>query len=199
MLHGYVLSWKQAHDYKYYNYYIIVPQVIYIFNVGTWFVTCFYMFFLLITLQDIKYSFCIYIIVMSDHLCSLVVRVPGYRSRAHGFDSRCYRIFWEVVGLELGPLSLVSTTEELLGRKSVCSDLECREYGHGDPSRWPRGTLYLQKLVLTSPTSGGRSVGIVLLQTQGMEFVVFWLLLLNDPLVWLWIKFQTPTVRCAME
>jgi hypothetical protein len=26
-------------------------------------------------------------------------------------------IFWEVVGLELGPLSLMSTTEELLDRK----------------------------------------------------------------------------------
>jgi hypothetical protein len=35
-----------------------------------------------------------------------------------GFDSRRYQIFWEVVGLELGLLSLVSTTEELLGRKS---------------------------------------------------------------------------------
>jgi hypothetical protein len=32
-----------------------------------------------------------------------------------GFDS--YQIFWEVVCLERGPLSLVSTTEELLGRK----------------------------------------------------------------------------------
>jgi hypothetical protein len=33
-----------------------------------------------------------------------------------GFDSRRYHIFW-VVGLERGPLSLVSTIEELLGRK----------------------------------------------------------------------------------
>jgi hypothetical protein len=33
-----------------------------------------------------------------------------------GFDSRHYQIFWEVVGLERGPLSLVSTTEELLDR-----------------------------------------------------------------------------------
>jgi hypothetical protein len=29
------------------------------------------------------------------------------------FDFRRYQIFWEVVGLERGPLSLVSTTEEL--------------------------------------------------------------------------------------
>jgi hypothetical protein len=34
-----------------------------------------------------------------------------------GFDSRHYQIFWEVVGLERGPLILLSTTEELLDRK----------------------------------------------------------------------------------
>jgi hypothetical protein len=39
------------------------------------------------------------------------------------------------VGLELGPLSLVSTTEELLGRKSSGSGPEIREYGRRDPSR----------------------------------------------------------------
>jgi hypothetical protein len=33
------------------------------------------------------------------------------------------------VGLEWGPLSLMSTTEELLERKSSCSGLENREYG----------------------------------------------------------------------
>jgi hypothetical protein len=57
-----------------------------------------------------------------DRLCGLVVRVPG-----HGFDSRCYQIFWEVVGLERGPYSLVSTTEELLERKSSVSGLESRD------------------------------------------------------------------------
>jgi hypothetical protein len=46
-----------------------------------------------------------------------------------GFDSRRYQIFWEVVGLERGPLSLVSTIEELRGRKSSGSGLERREYG----------------------------------------------------------------------
>jgi hypothetical protein len=35
-----------------------------------------------------------------------------------GFDSRRCQIFREVVGLERGPLSLVSTYEELLERKS---------------------------------------------------------------------------------
>jgi hypothetical protein len=34
-----------------------------------------------------------------------------------GVDSQPYHIFWEVVGLERGPLSLVSITEELLEGK----------------------------------------------------------------------------------
>jgi hypothetical protein len=37
--------------------------------------------------------------------------------------------------------------------------------------RWPRDTIYPQKLALNSPTSGGRSVGIVRLRTKIMEFV----------------------------
>jgi hypothetical protein len=41
--------------------------------------------------------------------------------RRPGFDSWHYQIFWEVVGLERGPLSLVSTTEELLDRKVAAS------------------------------------------------------------------------------
>jgi hypothetical protein len=39
------------------------------------------------------------------------------------------------VGLERGPLSLVSATEELLERKSSGSGLENRDYGGRDPSR----------------------------------------------------------------
>jgi hypothetical protein len=65
------------------------------------------------------------------------------------------------VVLERGRLSLVSTIEELLGRKSSGSGLEIREYGLRDSSRSPRGTLNLQTLKLTSPTGGGRSVGKV--------------------------------------
>jgi hypothetical protein len=100
----------------------------------------------------------------------LVARVPGYRSRGLGFDFRCFQIFWEVVGLESGPLSLVSTIEELLERKSSGSGLGNREYGRGDPLRWPRSTLYPQNLALTSSTSGGRFVGIVRSRTKVMEF-----------------------------
>jgi hypothetical protein len=72
------------------------------------------------------------------------------------------------VGLERGPFSLVSTTEELLERKSSGSDLQIREYGRGGSvtlTPW----YYPQKLVLTSPTSDGRSVGIIRLRTQDTE------------------------------
>jgi hypothetical protein len=41
-----------------------------------------------------------------------------------GFDSRRYQIFWEVVGLERGPLSLMRIIEELLEWKSSGSGLE---------------------------------------------------------------------------
>jgi hypothetical protein len=102
-----------------------------------------------------------------DSLCGLVFRVPGYRSRGPGFDSWRYQIFWEVVGLERGPLSLVSTTGELLGRNNNGFGLE---YGGRDPFRWPRDTLYPQKLTLTSLTNGGRSIDIVWSRTQATEF-----------------------------
>jgi hypothetical protein len=104
-------------------------------------------------------------------ICGIEVRVPGYRSRGPRFDSRLYQIFWEVVGRERGPFSLVSTTQKLHGRKSSSSSLEKRENGRRDPSRWPRDTT--KKLALTSPTSGGRSVGIVRSRTRGTEFVSF--------------------------
>jgi hypothetical protein len=58
-----------------------------------------------------------------------VVRVPGYRSGGPGLDSQALKEKI-VVGLERGPLSLVSTNEELLGGNSSGSGLESREYGH---------------------------------------------------------------------
>jgi hypothetical protein len=72
---------------------------------------------------------------LSGRLCGLVVRVPDYRSRGSGFDSRHYQVFREVVGLGRNSHSLVNTTEELLGRSSSGSGLESREYGFGDPLR----------------------------------------------------------------
>jgi hypothetical protein len=45
--------------------------------------------------------------MLQTPLCGLVVKVPGYRSRALGFDSRRYQIFWIVVDLERDLLSFV--------------------------------------------------------------------------------------------
>jgi hypothetical protein len=70
------------------------------------------------------------------------------------------------VGLERGPLSPVRITEELV----AAPGLENRDYGRGDPLRWPRNTLYQLKLALTSPTGCDRSVGIVRLRTKTTEF-----------------------------
>jgi hypothetical protein len=52
---------------------------------------------------------------VGDRLSDLVVRVLGYRSGGSGSIPGTTRKI--VVGLERGPLSLVSTTEELLYRK----------------------------------------------------------------------------------
>jgi hypothetical protein len=87
-----------------------------------------------------------------------------------GFYFRRYQISWEVVGLERGPLGLMNIIEELLEKESRGSGLETCEYVHRDPSRWPRATLYPQKLALISPTNGGRSVGIFRSRTQTTEF-----------------------------
>jgi hypothetical protein len=74
------------------------------------------------------------------------------------------------VCLERGPLSLVSTTEELLDRKVAApvskienTALGIRHADHVAPS-------ILKKSAITSPTSGVRSVGIVRSRTQTMEF-----------------------------
>jgi hypothetical protein len=104
-----------------------------------------------------------------NRLSSLVVRDSGYKSRGPGFVSRPYQIFWEVVGLQRGPFSLMSTTEELLERKNSGSGLEIRECGRRDPLCWPRNTLYPQRLVLTSPTSCGRLVGTVRSRTKATD------------------------------
>jgi hypothetical protein len=105
-----------------------------------------------------------------DRLGGLMVRVLGYRSGGPGSIPGTTRK--KVVGLERGPLSLVSTNWGATWYKSSGFCLENREYGRRDPSRWPRGTLYPQKFAITSPTSGGRSVGIVRSRTQTMEFVL---------------------------
>jgi hypothetical protein len=99
-----------------------------------------------------------------------VVRVSGYRSRGPRFDSRPYQIFWQVRGLERGPLSLVITTEELLEKRSSGSGLEnprltavgIRCADHVTPSTHKSRHYFAD--------SGGLSVGIVRLRTKATEF-----------------------------
>jgi hypothetical protein len=107
---------------------------------------------------------------MSSHLWSSG-QSSWLQIQRSGLDSLRYQIFWEVVGLERGPLSLVSTIMELLGRKSSGFGLESRGYGQSDPSRWPGYTLYPQKLTPTSPTICSSSAGTVRSRTQATEFI----------------------------
>jgi hypothetical protein len=84
-----------------------------------------------------------------------VFRVPGYRSKGSGFDFRRYQIFF------------------------------MRSSGSGTGSTQPREDNWelfhplSANLALTSPTSGGRSVGIVRLRTTGHGVCVFYLFLLS--------------------
>jgi hypothetical protein len=77
----------------------------------------------------------------------------------------------KVVGLGRGPLSIVSTTEELLDRKVAATVQKTENTAVGISHADHVAPLYPQKLAITSPTSGGRSVGIVRLRIQTMEFV----------------------------
>jgi hypothetical protein len=110
---------------------------------------------------------------MKDNECETPLWSSGQSSwleiRRPGVDSRHYQKK-NVVGLERGPLSLVVTTEELLDRKLAASVYKIentvvgiRHDDHVAPS-------IDKKLAITSPTSGGRSVGIVHSRTQTMEF-----------------------------
>jgi hypothetical protein len=81
------------------------------------------------------------------------------------------------MGLERGTLILISTNEELLQRKSSSFGLENRDYGSMDPPRSPRDTFHPKKLALTSPTSGGRSVGIVRSRTKATGLLLVLIML----------------------
>jgi hypothetical protein len=78
------------------------------------------------------------------------------------------------VGLERGPVSLMSTNEQLLGRNSSGSGLESREYGRRDRYADHVEPSISKMLALISPTSGGRSVGIVRSRTQATEEDPLW-------------------------
>jgi hypothetical protein len=90
--------------------------------------------------------------------------------RRPGFDSRHYQK--KSSGSGTGSTQPREYNWVATWYKSSGSCLENRQYGRRDPSSWPRGTLYPPKLAITSPTNGGRSVGIVRSLTQAREFVM---------------------------
>jgi hypothetical protein len=73
------------------------------------------------------------------------------------------------VGLERGPLSLMSTIEELLGRNNSSSGLETDNTAMGIRCADHSTPSIPQKFALTSSTRGGHSVCIVRSQTKAME------------------------------
>jgi hypothetical protein len=74
------------------------------------------------------------------------------------------------VGLEQGPLSLVSTTEELLDRKVTAPGYKTEITAVGIRHADHVALSVSKKLAITSPTNDGRSVGIVRSRSQTMEF-----------------------------
>jgi hypothetical protein len=74
------------------------------------------------------------------------------------------------VGLERSSLSLVSTTKELLDRKTAAPVYKTENTAVGIRHADHVTPYIRKKLAITSPISGGRSVGIVRSRTQTMEF-----------------------------
>jgi hypothetical protein len=122
---------------------------------------------------------------------SAVGIATGYHTVSYVFRWRSSGLVVRVLGYRSGgPASIPGTTRKKSSgsgtgstqprqyswwatwKKSSGSCLEIGEYNRRDTSRWPRGTLYPQKLAITSPISGSRSVGVVRSRTQTMGFVV---------------------------
>jgi hypothetical protein len=100
-----------------------------------------------------------------------VVRVLGYKSGGPGSIPRHYQK--KSSGFGTGSTQPREYNWGATWYKRSGSCVENWEYGRRDPSRWPRGTLYPQKLAIISPTSDGRLVSIVRSRTQTMELLLY--------------------------
>jgi hypothetical protein len=84
-----------------------------------------------------------------DRLCDLVVRLPSCRPRGPEFDSRRCQIFWVVVGLRRGPLSLCEEKWEATWKKISGSGLENWDWRPWEIRPTDHATLfYLQNFAL---------------------------------------------------
>jgi hypothetical protein len=104
---------------------------------------------------------------MSVEKTNSVVRVPGCRSRGPGLIPGATRSP-EVVGLERGPIHLRCYLKEKVAALVKKTEIKAVV----DPQRSLCDTSP-QKLALTSPTSGGRSVGIVRSRTNATELSLY--------------------------
>jgi hypothetical protein len=96
-----------------------------------------------------------------------VVRVLDYRSGGPGNISGTTRKI--ELGLQQGPFSLVNTTEELLDRKVAAPVQKTKIIAVGIRHADHVAPSIRKMLAITSPTSGGRSVGIVRSRNETME------------------------------
>jgi hypothetical protein len=97
------------------------------------------------------------------YICYIEESRPRLRSSGHGswlqihrsgLDSRCYQIFWEVVGLERSPLSSWVQLRSCLKQKETALFQKREITTVEDPSRWLRytalsakfGTNFIKKL-----------------------------------------------------
>jgi hypothetical protein len=106
-----------------------------------------------------------------DRLCGLVVRVPGYRTICLGSipsPTRCSDQKWVWIGVHSASwVQSRSYFKERVAAPVYKTDNMDMGIPYSDHAR----PLYPQKLVLTSPTSGGRSVGIVRSRTKARELL----------------------------
>jgi hypothetical protein len=92
-------------------------------------------------------------------------RVMKFPERYGATSTKCLFTRMSQVAKKLCTEKSLCHTKE----KSSVFGLETAITAVGDPLRWLRETPHLQKLALTSPTSGGRSVGIVHSRTKATE------------------------------
>jgi hypothetical protein len=98
-----------------------------------------------------------------------MVRVPVYRSRGPGSIPGATRFSekqWVWNGVHSASWMQLRT---YLEEKVVVPNLENREYGRRGPSRWPRGTIYQQKVGTNFFDKRRRSFDIVRSRTQATE------------------------------